>query len=104
LPKINFTEKIIDKKLLAAKEEIKNKSLEKMITLLLGGFGVVAALAWNEAVKSLFDLLFGAERGGIGAKFFYAVIVTLVVVIVSIRLGKITEKIAAEEEEKKEKI
>ena len=64
---------------------------EKSITLVLGGFGLVAALAWNEAIKSLFENLF-KNKGSLIGKFSYAVIVTLIVVIVSIQLQKLSKK------------
>jgi len=57
----------------------------------LGGFGLVAALAWNEAIKDLFDTCFKESNKLIG-KFIYAIIVTLIVVFVSQYLEKISEK------------
>lgn len=64
---------------------------EKTITLILGGFGLVAALAWNEAIKSLFEVFLQNTDQLIG-KFIYAIIITLVVVIVSIQLNRISGK------------
>ncbi|MBL7150059.1 MAG: hypothetical protein ISS84_00285 [Candidatus Pacebacteria bacterium] len=64
---------------------------EKTITLILGGFGLVAALAWNEAIKSLFETFFKKNNELIG-KFLYAMIVTVIIVVVSMRLKKIAEK------------
>lgn len=75
-------------------EEIKKTEREfreKAVTLILGGFGLVAALAWNEAIKSLFETFFEKSNELIG-KFVYAIIVTVIVVVVSIRLKKISEK------------
>ncbi len=71
-------------------EEFKNtkQELNKTITtLILGGLGFVAALAWNEAIQELFNLFLPKESGLIG-KFLYAIIITVVVVIVSMRLRK----------------
>lgn len=81
------------KKLKVIEERIKNAEKEfreKTITLILGGFGLVAALAWNEAIKSLFETFFQQSDQLIG-KFIYAFIVTAIVVVVSIRLRKPTE-------------
>jgi len=75
------------KELERAKREFKKKT----ITLILGGFGLVAALAWNEAIKSLFETLFPKENELIG-KFIYAAIITVIVVIISLQLKKISEK------------
>jgi len=68
-------------------EEIK----EKTLTFILGGFGLVAALAWNEAIKTLFETFFPKESALIG-KFIYAIIVTIIVVLVSLQFRKISEK------------
>lgn len=71
--------------------ETKKAFEEKTITLVLGGFSLVAALAWNEAIKSLFST-FLQPKGELFGKFIYAIIVTLIVVIVSLKLQKIGEK------------
>jgi len=72
-------------------KEIKREFKEKTVTLILGGFGLVAALAWNEAIKTLFETFFPKKNELIG-KFIYAIIVTIVVVIISLHLRKISEK------------
>ncbi len=71
-------------------EQTKKALTQKTTALIIGGFSFVAALAWNEAIKSLFDVYFKKSNGLIG-KFVYALIITLAVVIVSIRLEKISE-------------
>jgi len=72
-------------------KEVKREFKERTITLILGGFGLVAALAWNEAIKTLFETIFPKKNELIG-KFIYAAIVTIVVVIISLQLKKISEK------------
>ena len=57
--------------------------LDKIVQLLTAAFGLVAALAWNEAVQGLFRALF-PEAGDLLAKFVYAVVVTAVVALVSL--------------------
>lgn len=80
----------VRKKTLKEMEEIKREFQKTTITLILGGFGLVAALAWNEAIKSLFESLLGKSQELIG-KFIYAFVITLIVVIVSTRLKKFSE-------------
>jgi len=77
-------------------EEVKKELKEKTITLILGGFGLVAALAWNEAIKTLFETIFPKKSELVG-KFIYAVIVTIVVVLVSLQFRKITKSSEKEE-------
>jgi hypothetical protein len=72
-------------------EKVKREFKEKTLTLILGGFGVVAALAWNEAIKSLFETLLPKSSALIG-KFIYAIIVTGIVVFVSYLLKKVSEE------------
>ena len=47
-------------------------------------FGLVAGLAWNYAIKALIETIYpqGAS-GGITAKFIYAAVITVIVVIVT---------------------
>jgi len=75
-------------------KQIHKKITEQIRTLITGALGLVAALAWNEAVKALFEKIFGTASGLI-AKFLYAIIVTAVVVWVVNKLSKL----AAQEEE-----
>ncbi len=72
-------------------KETSRAAKEKIVTLILAGFGLVAALAWNDAIQSLFKFFFPEAQELVG-KFIYAVFVTLVVVVVSIQLQKIAEK------------
>lgn len=77
-------------------EEVKRELKEKTITLILGGFGLAAALAWNEAIKTLFETLFPKKSELVG-KFIYAIIVTFIVVLVSLQFRKITKTSEKEE-------
>jgi len=71
-------------------KSLKVEVLDKMTDLATAGFGLVAALAWNEAISSLFIAIF-PQAGNIIAKFVYAVIITALVVLVTLRLGKLTD-------------
>lgn len=51
---------------------------------ILAGLGVVVGLAWNDAIKSLIDALFPPTHGGVQAKFFYAIGLTIIITIVSV--------------------
>jgi len=71
-------------------KSLKIEILEKMSSLATAGFGLVAALAWNDAIKSLFSLLL-PENGNIIAQFIYAGVITIIIVLVTIKLGKLTD-------------
>ena len=69
-----------------------------MISLASAAFGVVAALAWNNAITGLFDKYFPNkdEAGRIGLLFIYAVLVTLIGVVIIVSLGRLAGRINAE--------
>lgn len=50
---------------------------------ILAALGFVAGLAWNEAIKGLIDRVFPLGTDGLAAKFVYALVATLLVVIAS---------------------
>jgi len=62
-----------------------------MIALASAAFGVVAALAWNSAITALVKQIFGTG-GQIVSLFIYAIIITIVAVIVMVNLGKMAER------------
>jgi len=76
---------------------LKYEVLDKMSALITAAFGLVAALAWNDAIKSLFaeggPLYFMASYGIWG----YAILVTLIAVAVTIWVGRMAEKAKKEE-------
>lgn len=66
--------------------------VEKLATLITAAFGLVAALAWNDAIKSLFQeggLLYFMAAYGL---WVYALLVTVLAVIAAIWIGRAAEK------------
>ena len=61
--------------------------LEHTQSLMTAGFGLVAALAWNTAIQDLFQRVF-PNQSSLIAKFLYAMFVTVLIVVVTRRLGK----------------
>jgi hypothetical protein len=74
---------------------VSNRSayIQTMISLASAAFGVVAALAWNGAITALVRQIFGTGAQ-IVSLFIYAIIITIVAVIVMVNLGKIAERTA----------
>jgi hypothetical protein len=74
---------------------VSNRSvyLQTMISLASAAFGVVAALAWNSAITALVKEVFGTG-GQIISLFLYAIIITVIAVIVMVNLGKVAERTA----------
>ncbi|MFA6255145.1 MAG: DUF5654 family protein [Patescibacteria group bacterium] len=72
----------------AEKKSLKIEILEQIAALATSGFGLVAALAWNEAIKALFATFFPEPGGNIFALFIYALFITIIVVIITVQLGR----------------
>jgi hypothetical protein len=90
-----------DEKKLTKKEEEKLHVffVEKVVTLMTGAMGLVAALAWNDAIRKLFERIFGtAGSGDITAMFIYAAVITAAVVLVTYRLTRFAAKIKKKNE------
>ena len=64
-------------------EPLKVIALDKMAALITAAFGLIAALAWNEAIKAIFKEIFG-EADAIGPLLIYAIVVTIAAVILTI--------------------
>ena len=67
--------------------------LQTMISLASAAFGVVAALAWNGAITALVRQIFGTG-GQIVSLFLYAILITIIAVIVMVNLGQLAERTA----------
>lgn len=61
-----------------------------MIALASAAFGVIAALAWNTAISDLIKTYLPAGKG-IASEFIYALIVTVVAIIVLNSLGRMAQ-------------
>jgi len=61
--------------------------LEQIQSLVTAGLGLVAALAWNQAIQDFFKRFF-PDQGSLTAKFVYALFVTALVVFITNKLGK----------------
>ena len=80
---------------------LKVQLLETFAALITAAFGLVAALAWNETIKDLVALIFPNEDDTIWGNLVYAIIVTILAVImtywISKTLSKAKEALAAED-------
>lgn len=65
---------------------------EKVLSYIVAAFGLVAGLAWNEAIKALIEEIFPLGTNTLVAKFTYAVLITVVVVVISVYLVRLLKK------------
>lgn len=80
------------KKLEKHSNVIRSQFQDKFLIYILSGFGFVAGLAWNDFVKNFIEYLFPLQGDNLWAKFFYALFVTLILVVASIYLGRLQDK------------
>ena len=73
--------------------DIKREVRERTAGYIVAALGFVAGLAWNEAIKALIESFFPqGNANSVLAKFIYAILVTIVVVLVTVYLGKLFRK------------
>lgn len=83
------------KKKSAKEKSFRRELLEQFITLSTSGFGLVAALAWNEAIQSFvkdYIQKFYPNQSGALSKLIYAVIITAFAVFVTYQLSRLASK------------
>ena len=80
--------KKIHTQITAEAKQLRLEILQKITDLVTAGFGLVAALAWNEAIKAFFNQFFPMPGGNFIALTLYALLITMIVVIVTIQLGR----------------
>ena len=71
---------------------LKKEVRERTLGFITGGLGLVAGLAWNDAIKALIEHLFPLGKESVSAKFIYAVLVSVIVVILSVYLVRLLRR------------
>jgi len=86
------------KDLTQKEKSLRAELLTQMVTLATSGFGLVAALAWNEAiqtfVKDYIQPFF--PDSAFYYKLMYALVITLFAVIITYQLSRIAAKFSIE--------
>jgi len=66
-----------------------------MITLASASLGLVAALAWNEAIKATIRKVFG-EGESLAALYTYAILATIIAISALVALSRLAARIGGE--------
>ena len=74
---------------------MKLEILDKIAALATAAFGLVAALAWNGAIRAIFQHFFGTADS-IPAMLVYAVVVTIIAVLVAIWIARAVKRAKSE--------
>ena len=89
------TEEKKTKKQLA--QELRSETIKTFSMLITSAFGLVAAFAWNDTIKEAIDR-FIAPEAGLRSQLIYALVVTLLAVLVSYELGKLSARYKIDDE------
>jgi len=69
--------------------------IQTMITLAAASLGLIAALAWNDAIKALIRRLLG-EDDSLAGLFIYALLATALAVVVLLILANAAARVGGE--------
>ena len=66
---------------------------ERTLGYMLAAFGFVAGLAWNDAIQTSINYLYPLPENTLPAKFLYAVIISIVAVIISVSMSRLFHRL-----------
>lgn len=73
-------------------DDIKSEIKMRTMGYIGAGFGLVAGLAWNDAIKAFIEYVFPFSQSTVLAKFLYALLITIVAVVILGYLEKIINR------------
>ena len=77
---------------MAQKNRPSHEVKKKLVGYMTGAFALVGALAWNDAIKALIETLYEADRNTVTAKFIYAVVISVIVILIGVYLSRIVSE------------
>jgi hypothetical protein len=77
-------------------KDIRGQVGTTIATLMTTAFGLIAALAWNEAIKAIITTYFSAGSG-INGLLIYAILITIIAVIATLIIARVIAKPAVQE-------
>ena len=69
--------------------------LQSMIALASAALGLIAALAWNDAIRETIKQFMGADDS-LSSKYLYAVLATVLAVVVVLMLARLAARVGGE--------
>jgi hypothetical protein len=77
-------------------KDVKGQVAQTVATLMTTAFGLIAALAWNEAIKAIIIQYFQAGNGITGL-LIYAILITIIAVVATIIIARSIAKPVVQE-------
>jgi len=68
--------------------QLRLEILQKITDLVTAGMGLVAALAWNNAIQAIFNRVFPKPGDNIAALTVYALVITIIIVVITVQLSR----------------
>jgi hypothetical protein len=81
-------------------DKFKNLLSVKASHYILGGFGVVTALSWNNTVRDCVEKLAPSPKGQVCANILYSIIITLVLILLVLLLPDTKAELPVETRER----
>ena len=75
--------------------EVTKLIMETILALITTAFAFVAGLAWNDAIQKLIESVIGSGDA-IPSLFIYAIVVTIVAVVITVLVARIAGKMGIE--------
>jgi len=72
--------------------KLQDELRERMLGYIITALGLVAGLAWNDAIKAFIEYVIPLGNGTLLLKFIYAMVVTVAIVIAAMNLSRFLKK------------
>ena len=76
-------------------KSFRKELIQQLVTLSTSGFGLVAALAWNEAIQTFvkdYIQTFFPDQSGAVSKLLYAILITAFAVLITYQLSRLASR------------
>ncbi|MBR0471620.1 MAG: hypothetical protein IJI98_02850 [Methanosphaera sp.] len=80
-------------------DQVHKEILKTISVLMTTAFAFVAGSAWNEAIQTLIKEFIGTSGSAVSSMLIYAVVVTIIAVVVTLFIGRLVGKAGIDIEE-----
>ncbi len=70
---------------------LRHEMEKRAVTFIFASLGVITGLAWNDAFQSFIKQTLQLDTNSTLAKFFYAAFLTIIVVVLTVLIGRLFE-------------